>query len=79
MGGDRRRERAVLGRGEVGASNCNQWGLWCVVVRKCVNLSSCRLEWWVSGVERDMGVLDGGLCASRGRRGFGGFSPHWFE
>jgi len=39
-------EGAVFG-GEFGASHCNQWGLCCVVVWKCVNRSSCRLVWWV--------------------------------
>jgi len=34
-GGDRRREMGSF-KGEFGASHCNQWGLCCVVVRKCV-------------------------------------------
>jgi len=29
--------------GEFGASHWNQWGLCCIVVRKCVNRPSCRL------------------------------------
>jgi len=33
--------------GEFAASHCNQWGLSCVVVWKCVQRSSCRLAWWV--------------------------------
>jgi len=43
--GDCRRGRGSF-MGEFGASShCNQWGLCCVVVRKCANLSSCRLGW----------------------------------
>jgi len=43
FGGDRLRERTVWG--EFGASPCNQRGLCCIVARKCVNRSSCRLAW----------------------------------
>ena len=31
--------------------------------------------WMVSGVSREMGVLDGGSHLERGREGFGGISP----
>ena len=46
FGGDRRRGRGSLGS-EFVASHCNQWGLCCVVVWKCVQRSSYRLagEW----------------------------------
>ena len=44
FGGDRRRGRGTL-RGEFAASHCNQWGLCCIVVWKCVKRSSCRLAW----------------------------------
>jgi len=30
---------------EFGAFHCNQWGLCCVVERKCVNQWSCHLKW----------------------------------
>jgi len=39
-----RRGGAVL-VGECGASHCNQWGLCCIVVWKCVNRLSCHLAW----------------------------------
>jgi len=35
FGGDRRRGRGSL-EGEFVASHCNQWGLCCVVVWKCI-------------------------------------------
>jgi len=54
-GSDRRRESAVFG-GEFGASHCNRWGPCCIVVRKCMNRSGCRL---VSAVGGGIGVLDG--------------------
>jgi len=44
FGGDRRRRRGSFG-GEFMASHCNQWGICCVVVWKCVKRSSCRLAW----------------------------------
>jgi len=44
FGGDRRRGRGSFG-GEFGTSHCNQLGLCCVVARKCMNRSSCRLAW----------------------------------
>jgi len=44
FGGDRRRGRGSLG-GEFAASHCNQQGLCCIVVWKCVKRSSCRLAW----------------------------------
>jgi len=45
FGGDRREgEGAVFGC-EYGASHCNQWGLCCVVVWKCIQRSSCGLAW----------------------------------
>jgi len=43
-GGDRRRGRSNFG-GEFELSHCNQWGFCCIVVWKCVNQSSCPLEW----------------------------------
>jgi len=43
-GDDSRRNRGNFG-GEFGASHCNQLGLCCVVVRKCVQRSSCRFRW----------------------------------
>jgi len=45
-GGYRQRGRGSFG-GEVWASHCNQWGLCCVVVWKCIDQSSCRLGRWV--------------------------------
>jgi len=43
--GDHRQDRGSFG-GEFGAvSRCNQWGFCCIVVRKCVQRSSCPLEW----------------------------------
>jgi len=42
--GDRRRGRGSFG-GTCLASNCNQRGLCCVVVQKCVNRPSCSLGW----------------------------------
>ena len=44
FGGDRRRERDSFG-GEFGASHCNQWGVYCIVVWKCIQRLSCRLAW----------------------------------
>jgi len=37
-------EAAFFG-GEFEASHCNQCSVCCLVVRKCVNQSSCRLAW----------------------------------
>jgi len=42
--------------GEIGAFHCNQWGLCCIVVWKCMNQLSCHI---VSGVVPDIDVLDG--------------------
>ena len=44
FGGHRRRGRGSF-EGEFGASYCNQWGLCCVVVQKCMQRSSCHLGW----------------------------------
>jgi len=41
-GGDCRRGRGSFGS-EFVASHCNQWGLCCIVVWKCVNRLSCHL------------------------------------
>ena len=41
-GGDRQRGRGSF-EGEFGASHCNQWGLCCIVLQKCVNRLSGRL------------------------------------
>jgi len=62
---------------EFGAAHCNQCRLCGVVVRKCMNWSSCHLGWWV-GVSQGTGVLDRGPHASRDGN-FRSFSPHWFE
>ena len=57
---------------DFGASHCKQCGLCGVVVRKCVDRSSCHLR--VSGVDPGIGVLDGGPGARRDREGFRFFS-----
>jgi len=44
FGGDRPRARGSFG-GEFAASHYNQWGIFCIVVWKCVKRSSCRLAW----------------------------------
>jgi len=36
FGGDRRRGRGSFGGGEFVAPHCNQWGLCCIVVWKCI-------------------------------------------
>jgi len=67
FGGDRRRERDSFG-GEFGASHCNQWGVYCIVVWKCIQRLSCRLAWWVGGPRhRGIHVLDG--CPRTSREG----------
>jgi len=77
-GSDRRRVIGSFG-GECGASHHNQWGLCCVVVRKCVIFTAIELSFGVvSGVGPGIDVLDGGHStsprASRGRCCFGDFS-----
>jgi len=44
--------------GKFGASHCNQWGLCCIVVWKCMQRSSCHWR-GVSGVSHGIGVVDG--------------------
>ena len=66
FGGDRRRGRGSVGL-EFAASHCNQRGLCCVIVWKCVQRSSCRLSYVVSGVGPGIHVLDGSPHASRKR------------
>jgi len=59
--------------GEFGVYHCNQWGLGCVVVRKCVNRSRCRWggEW---GQSRDGCVRWESTCL-KGRAVSWGFCP----
>ena len=42
--GDRSTGRGTFG-GEFGAHHCNQWGLYGVGVRQCLNRQSCDLGW----------------------------------
>jgi len=61
--------------GECGASHCNQWGLCCIVVSKCMNWSSCHLAWWLCGPRhwcKERGPRD-----SKGKGEFCGRLPHW--
>jgi len=62
-------EGAVLG--DIGKSHCNNWGLLhiCVEVHESMKLSFGV----VSGVGREMDVLDGGSCAPRGKGALWGF------
>jgi len=61
--------------GEFGVSHCNQWGLCCLFVRKCVNRSSCCLVWWVGSPRHS--CIRWGPRASRGRGGFSVVCPRW--
>jgi len=76
-GGNRRRGRGSF-EGEFGASHCNQWGL---LLHSCAKMHEpIEMRLGVgSGVSQGIGVLEGGLHASRGRKGFGVFLPCWFE
>jgi len=78
FGGDRRMGRGSL-EGEFAASHCNQWGLCCIVVWKCVQRSSCRLAWWVGSAQAfRIHMLDRSPRASRGRGCFWhGFWHFW--
>jgi len=73
---DRWRRRGSFGN-KFGASHCNQWGLCCIVVWKCVNRLSCHLGWewgqWMDGCIRWGHMSQGKGAVS------GGFLPHWFE
>ena len=42
--GDRSTGRDTFG-GEFGARHCNQWGIYGVGVRQCLNRRSCDLGW----------------------------------
>jgi len=75
--GYRRRGRGSFGV-EFGAYHCNQWGLCCVVVWKCMNRLSCCWGWWVRWAQALMGVH---MTRGEGEvlKGFGELSRHWFE
>ena len=66
-------EAAVLTEGEFGVSHCNQWGLHCILVWKCVNRSSCRLEWLVGSAQALMYYM--GPRGLRGITDFGVVCP----
>jgi len=74
-GGYHRKARGSFG-GEFGASDCNQWGLRCVVVQKCVQRSRCRLggEW---GHSRHSCIVLDGVHVPQGEGvDFGVIFPH---
>ena len=66
--GDRSTGRGTF-KGEFGVHHFNQWGLYGVRVRHCLNRRSFRV---VRAVGRGTAVLDGGPRCARGR-GFGGY------
>ena len=70
--GDRSTGRGTFGD-TFGARHCNQWGIYGVGVRQCLNRRSCRLAWCVRGPRHC--CITWGPHRVRGRKGFGGCSP----
>ena len=71
--GDRSTGRGTFGD-EIGGHHCNQWGLYGVGVRRCLNHRSCGLGWCVRWTRyRYRSCIRWGPRQARGREGFGGF------
>jgi len=52
---------------EFGVSHCNQWGLYCIVVQKCVKQSSCCLGSRAPNSKRSTHVMEHSPGPSVGR------------
>ena len=72
--GDRSTGSGTFG-GVFGAPHCNQWRLYGVRVRQCLNRRSCGLGWCVRWAEALLYLM--GVHASKGKGGYGGFIPHF--
>ena len=72
--GDRLSARGTFG-GEFGARHCNQWGIYGVGVRQCLNRRSCCLGLCVRWAEVLLYYMGSTSCKGTGR--FWGFVPHF--
>ena len=72
--GDRSKGRGTLGS-EFGVRHCNQWRLYGVRVRQCLNRRSCRLGWCERWAEALLYYM--GSTSYKGKGGYGGFIPHF--
>ena len=73
--GDRSTGTGTFG-GEFGARNCNQWGIYGVRVRQCLNRRSCRLVWCVRWAEALLYYMGVHIVKAEGRL-FWGIVPHF--
>jgi len=75
-GVDRQGGKDSFGSEFARAFRCNQWGICCVVVPKCVNRSSCCLARWVGWVQALTNGM--GVHVPQGEgTGSGIVCPHW--
>ena len=73
--GNRSSGRGTFG-GEFGPRHCNQWGLYGVRVRQCLNRRSCGLGWCVRWAEALLYYMGSTSCKGKGRF-WGVFVPHF--